>query len=174
MLRDYADVEESVLPASPFYTHTTAEKLREEFAARGWDWESYVKAAIVRNPWDRFLSAINYIKADHKDLVKKFGGSDHRLFRKILRNWPAQFDYFTVDLGLPIVDQIIQFENIDEGLAAFMSAVGLPEGIKLPHINPSTRGVKSEDVYSDVTIKAVGHKEWRVIDMFDYKFEQNY
>lgn len=175
MFSDYHDVLcVNKIPSAPLYPHATSRNLRKGFAAHGWDWDSYYKVAIVRNPWDRFLSAINFIKDQRKDLLAELGGDDDKIFYNIVRAWSSQFDYFLDSPGIITVDQIIQFESIEEGLATFMATVGVRPGLKLPHLNPSTKQVNSADVYSDAMIKEVAHKEWRLVEMFDYKFEQKY
>ena len=118
--------------------HTPATFIRDHYPE---EFKAYHKFAIMRNPYDRFVSFCLF----HKD---KFVGKNSEYFNKkirLIRNYKRGVDNYeeypgpienlfcsemiTDEAGNIIVDQLIKYENLKQEIKA------LVEGFKVPHVN---------------------------------------
>lgn len=83
------------------------------------DYAGYTVFSIVRNPWDRFISAWKYLPStrdrDIEDVLNNLPEKGHD-FRHITRPQSAILLDRNGDL---ITDDLIYFENLQEGFTAF-------------------------------------------------------
>ena len=128
--------------------HRFAEKQRKDYGEDLWD--SYFKFAIVRNPWDRLVSAYHY---------RVTGGSRSpddlaraklypRSFRRFCMNldhfvrlpnehmFRPQYEWISDSAGKDLTDFVGHFETLNEDFLVIRRQIGL-EGAELPHINKS-------------------------------------
>lgn len=141
--------------------------------------------AIVRNPWDRLVSAYHFLSQgglnihDSKDAdryVKCYGGfsefvsgafRDEAILRQI--HFRPQYQWIS-DENNVIADYVGRFEALQHHVSACMALAGLPD-YRLPHVNRATHKPYQE-YYSGEAIDVVGKIYSRDIELFGYKFDE--
>ena len=137
-----------------------------------WEWyfrPKYLVFTIVRNPFDRLVSAWRYLK-DTRD----------RPLVEVLRDPPRRghsYRHFTrlqsailVDYRRRIVaDELIRFEDLQAGFDRVCDRIGKPR-IVLPHKNASARG-SDYRTYFDADSQHLAEKMCKPdLDRFNYNF----
>lgn len=168
--------------------HFLACELRELYGADKWN--SYVKFAFVRNPWDRLVSWWSMI--DGHRAAYTDGMPVNKLFRFVLeraatfeeflencddeivdadgRKWiyRNQLDYLTDASGRQMVDFIGRFETLQQDFDTIMQKViGGP--VPLPHVNKSQHNHYT-DYFTPTLAEKVAHRFERDINAFGYVF----
>ena len=176
-----------------FWQHSTALEVKKYFTKQGWDWDDYFKYVVVRNPWDRYLSFINYYKFCADNYIKNKVGLTPQQINQgevsvaLFRNnrppkqimldliqrtggiWMNQDQYFKDEKGQIIVDYIANFDNINDEFKLFCKKNNFNTTIKLNHGNKSGGFFKKEEVFCDASINLIKQKESFVIDLMNYK-----
>ena len=112
-------------------------------------WRSYFKFAVVRNPWDRFVSACTMLNTQNagyvgnetvwmkRTLANLRGGVNHGDFQMLmlLRTQTGLLVDADGRLG---VDFLGRYENLQDSFAAICRRIGLPEQ-RLPTLNATAR-----------------------------------
>ena len=158
---------------SPFLQHLTALELSEMLPEQ---FQSYLKFTIVRNPWDRLVSAyskkdvhmcqysaasgIDLEHADFDEFVLLTAELDHAHLR-------PQIDYLTDREGTLLVDSIVRWETLKLDFAGICSRLGVD--CTLPTENVSQRG-DYRDYYSETSKKLIGERYRGDIEAFGYMF----
>ena len=143
--------------------HADLYKMRKELGELGFTF------TVVRNPWDRMVSAYHYYKrAGHRppaDFPKNFN-------QYILNyDWSTiakpQSDYFDV------VDYILRFENLGEDFVRMCKVHGIKtKGAGLPRVNRSFHKHYSE-YYTDAAMMKVQKEFSKDIRRFGYQYEED-
>ena len=138
------------------------------------------KFAFVRNPWDRFVSAFEYIKRGGiprfdrlktltiKQEYPKF--KDFVLAKHVWEQWfffNSQINFITVD-GSIKTDFVGRFENFQNDFDFICDQIDHPK-VKLPHVN-ATKHVHYTEYYDEQLIKFIGQTFEEDIDTFKYRF----
>lgn len=139
-LSDQYPNEKKVLCIRPETNWKRARKLNPDF------WDSAWKFAVVRNPWDRFISGCQYIKQKYPGRCKRI----HKMtLKEIAFNLPKQRNSLgevhiarTLSSILTykdklLVDHIIKLEDVDEGWEEVCKRIGID--VKLEKSNQSKR-----------------------------------
>jgi hypothetical protein len=146
------------------------------------------KFAVVRNPWDRAVSAFHFLKSPrypddkawsdrHLNGVDTFADFLEALRRPLFRNLVLSELHFHPQIGFVgdlkgrvLVDQVIYFENLANGLRRVADRLRLapPEGIE--QLNASDRGDYRE-YYDTRGRELVGQMYARDVATFGYNFE---
>jgi ribosomal protein L35AE/L33A len=100
------------------------------------EFSTFFKFAVVRHPFDRFVSYINYRRKKHANAPRKVLKSIKR------KEWPRHFmapqvEYVTDKDGKVIVDEIIKLENMQAGIEPIFQRT-LGKIVPLQHENKST------------------------------------
>ncbi|MBT4870362.1 MAG: sulfotransferase family 2 domain-containing protein [Candidatus Diapherotrites archaeon] len=182
--------------SSPYYHHTTAQKLKEEFEKQGWNWEDYFKFAFVRNPWDVLVSHYFYnklmahqwqnkegkFKDPETDEEKKMLDAQGEKCTKFITRHPTskealkhlakiikpQYDYLFDTNGNQLVDFIGRFENLQNDFDIICDKLNIQK-TKLLYANKSNHKNYTE-YYDEETKKLVEEKFGKDIKKFGYKF----
>lgn len=130
---------------------------------------SYFKFCVVRNPWDRCVSRFTY-----KEPPVTFGE-----FLRQDEDHISQMQYIVDERGELLVDKVVRFERLTEGLKEVVEEIGLPVRAEdLGHENRSRRkseegggGKSYRDWYDDdELVDFVAQRDAETIEMFGYEY----
>ena len=150
------------------------------------DWESesgrysdYTVFTIVRNPWDRFISAYTSFlgpvgwtpeKTSLKEYIDNLPSEEE--------NWDVWFhtrrtlmDMLVNKKGNYVSDFSIGFENLEKDFETMCRLVGVPP-LVLPHMNRTPNRKHYSTYYDDETRESVREMFKEDIECFDYEFEE--
>lgn len=136
----------------------------------------YYKFTIVRNPWDRMVSAFFYLYDGH---VKRFETFekwlDHK-YKMVINGKYKQGSHYTPQIeythknGTQVVDFVGRFESLDDSFETIVHHLNL-KNTPLKHINISKkRGGHYNIYYNDKSKKQVEEMYGEEIDFFKYNF----
>lgn len=145
--------------------------------------DEYFKFAIVRNPWDRVVSAFHYLDAGGANAL------DARFRQEHLAEYEGDFARFVDDLprvlktrhfmpqtrlvcdedGRILVDYLGRFENLAATVDLVAERCGLGE-VTLPYTNAS-RHAPYQEYYDDATRRRVAEVYARDVRLLGYAFE---
>lgn len=153
-------------------------------------WKAYTKFAVVRNPWDRVVSAFTYAKmwksywhntrmGPHPDYSVLHDKTFHECCemlkdRRDLLKHEAWFPQYLWIAGVHnnsvfmVVDHILRYENLEDDFSLLCERLDWGD-IRLPKVNQSAR----EDYrtyYSEDTMNIVRDLYATDIDLFKYVF----
>ncbi len=150
--------------------------------------ENSFKFSIVRNPWDRLVSAYFYLKKGgigkydnefskrHLTNFRSFsefveGLSDPKINNVLLRwtHFKPQSDYILDNDGVNRMDYIGKFENLNRDFAIIKDKLGITEA-RLCKINQSNHKKYTEYYASKKMIDTVGDIYKMDIELFGYTF----
>jgi len=108
-------------PVKTFYNHMRAPLIRENIGAAVFD--SYLKVAVVRNPYDMVVSRYFWTQRDNPEL------SDAHFRRWLLTRPKLLYKNYKITRidGTSVVDLMIRFEHFREDIPTFARRVGLPD-----------------------------------------------
>jgi len=127
----------------------------------------YHIASIVRNPWDRFVSAWKYLPATRNrtihDVLLNLPSEGHD-YRHITRPQAA----ILIDQGKPIYDSLMRYESLQADYETYCDIIGKPR-VTLPHANRTSR--LSYEKYFDARAKSLFYERFSIdIDFFGYQY----
>jgi hypothetical protein len=140
----------------------------------------YFKFAFVRNPWDRAISQIAYLR--RTGAVPEFASSN---LKKHLRIYcqtsrqvasqdlaACQLDYLLDKTGKVSVDFIGRFESLAGDFGKICRELGADPPPGLPHVLDSHRPQHYSAYYDEQSIEWVRGRFIRDIEYFGYQFDQ--
>ena len=155
-------------------------------------WDLYIKFTVVRNPWDRVVSAYHYAKMEksywHDNLNRITPHPDYELLSKrtfaecceILKNrrnmlkheswhpqhlWTAKTENGN---NLLMVDFVLRYENLENDFAVLCERLGV-SNINLPYVNKSNRN-NYRQYYTQETKEIIEELYSIDIGLFKYEF----
>ncbi len=141
----------------------------------------YFKFAMVRNPWERTVSQIEFLLKG-KSGKKVFIGSTAKENIEIYCNsiqrpgnqdlGACQLDYLMDGTGGVGVDFIGRFENLTKDFNQICAKLGLPQPLALPHFKNAERPEHYSEFFDDESAEWVRRRFARDIEYFGYTFER--
>lgn len=102
-----------------FYNRMTSAEIRTQIGEK--TWKDYFKFCVERNPWDKVISYYH---------MAKFRAGGNLSLNEFLsgEEFPINFPRYTEpgDRSRIIVDQVVYFENLIEGLSEVFQRLGMP------------------------------------------------
>ena len=171
-----------------WYNHMSAYEVKQKLGDAKWD--SYYKFCIVRNPWDKAVSAYDHFGESFANKFKKKMWLN-KLSKKIrlkIRHpfytttqddflaWltygklPIDRDIYQIK-NKTIIDDVIRFENLNDDIYKICQRLRLPwDPSLLPHLKTEirNRSVPLEAVYSPAADKIIRDRYASEIAEFGY------
>jgi len=173
-------------PKVRWWNHMPAALIRERLGTEVWN--SYFKFCVIRNPFDKAISAFHYAKArrgrwgvmqPHELLqrAKEWLAGTHRGDLKAqFKRWlstgqlPRDHDLFMID-GQVCIDYFIRQEALADGIRRVCEKFDLPfEPDKIPRLKTSSRprGLTCADYYDTESVAMVRSIYQFEVDYFGY------
>jgi hypothetical protein len=145
---------------------------------------NYTSMCLVRNPWDRFVSAYEYVRMENsyyhndKNIHPDYPIIKHLTFEEVVEGytcgelslgghvWAPQFPRIKNEFGIQEIDYVFRTEqmNTDKKLREFF-----PE---IEHLNKSNRRFSNyREYYSEKTKRLIADFYAEDITKFNYSFE---
>ena len=147
--------------------HSTAEEVSSIIE----NYSKYSSIAVIRNPFDWYVSWYTYRKRDNSNYQ-----TSEMTFKEYLEKQPMNemISFISDKNDNIIVDHIIRFEeDLEEQLKNILSdIVSFPIEIKIPKINVSKKRVHKDyrQYYDDETREIVEKLQSKTLEKFGYKF----
>ena len=179
-----------------YHGHMKPDIIREKIGEKIWN--EYFKFTIVRNPYDLAVSRyfwhwsrppkklskemtksklkIHLVQpSSYIRLIKRLLGLTKRTFPETIKHFDKQWKdtgYYFDEIGQPICDFYIRYENLDEDYKAVCEHLGIPYE-PLPRLKVKQR--KDKKHYSEYYDKKTRNRVEKIfkkeLDFFNYKFE---
>ena len=156
--------------AAQEHGHQLAREVREAIGPL--DWARYVSFAVVRNPWERFVSYVAFMMRHNGAFERDPRAAMRRVLEHPQNQSPvhyrAQSDFVTDVGGEIIVSKICRAERLQADFEEVCARAGLPV-LTLEVRNASTHRSYLE-YYDDDLREAVAARYREDIERFDYRF----
>lgn len=155
-----------------FFHHMSANSIRKLVGDK--TWEQYYKFCVVRNPYDKLLSAFFYLDIKNNN----FNGSNKQLIDRF-RNWVKVKAESIVDRDKYVInsrvcmDDFIKTETIRSDLERVCNRIGVPyEPDRVPRLKAGFRppDISHHDYYDDHTDAIVRRYFAFEFELFGYPF----
>lgn len=150
--------------------HQLAREVREALGAERWP--EYLSFAVVRNPWERFVSCVAFMMRQNR----RFEQDPRGTLRRVLDNphnqsfvhYRPQSDFVVGDAGELIVSRVCRAERLQPDFDAICAEVGLKPRV-LGQRNASSHRPYTE-YYDDELVRRVGERYREDVERFGYAF----
>ena len=103
-----------------FHSHISAKHIKMRISGDIWD--TYYKFCIERNPWDKVLSHYHYVRQRFKVYNQNITFDEYLQSAEL----PYNYDIYTNSNCDIMVDRVVKYENLNEGLAEVFENLGIP------------------------------------------------
>jgi len=175
--KDFSEQERSKfwLPSNKGHQHRKLRRYEQHFKLN-----KYFKFVFVRNPWDRAISQIEYLRTKVGAAIFARNTFKERLLKYCSTNknigghdlGACQLDYMLDDSGKVAVDYVGRFESLDEDFNKICFAIGIDVPPPLPHIFHSNRKLHYSEYYDEESADWIRERFERDIDYFGYRYER--
>ena len=144
-------------------------------------WDSYFKFCVVRNPYDKCISAFCHFGKDYQGenklrlnnpQVKKMNAEQLRFLSYIQHKAPGDRDKYIIN-GEFCLDDVIRYESLEEDIKRISQRIGVPFANKqIPKFKSGIRGEDAtiESLYTELAREAVGNRYVLDLKQFGYRF----
>ncbi len=135
-------------------------------------WSGYFKFAIVRNPWERFVSYCAFMHRHQREFQRDPQGTMHAVLdapehrQRIV--FQPQAEFLCDPAGQIMVDFVGRHETLQADYDSICNRIGIPSE-QLGRANESDHG-PWRDYYDDLLKMRVAELYERDIEIFDFKF----
>lgn len=181
ILDNYSDIKSIHITETsedfPYYHHISASELKSIFADRSWNWDSYKKFCVVRNPYDRIVSLYhldkklrtqkNYNQSESPSTIKQKSFKDYVMTINPKQRLPTSLREFICDAdGNFLVNDILMFEKLRDELPKFLDTLDISiTSEEMPHLNASINRQQYQEYYDS-------ELRQRVYDLYQYEIER--
>lgn len=156
--------------AAAGHGHQTARQVREVLGAEGW--AGYRSFAVVRNPWERFVSSVAFMMRNNGLFERDPVGTMRRVLdlpQQLARvhYWP-QSEFVCDEAGEVMVSHLLRAERLQEGFDALCAAAGLQS--RVLEVRNASGHRHYTDYYDEDLRRAVGGLYREDIERFGYRF----
>ncbi|NIW61014.1 MAG: hypothetical protein GWN24_19455 [Nitrospinaceae bacterium] len=150
-----------------FWNHMSAREARSLLGEQVW--KDYFKLTVERNPWDKVVSMFYW------DQKGKRQGQPFEEFVRSGMAYQSEYDRYSIG-GIPQVDKIVRYENLEQDLGEVSERVGFPENVYevMKHIR-AKGGFRKEgtfrDLYDEDLKRIIGFQYAREIALLGYCFD---
>ena len=162
------------LPGTKGLQHSKLRRYSRHFRLK-----RFFKFAIVRNPWDRAISQITYLRStahahlfrrkNFKEQVRTYCTTTRYIWGHDLS--ACQADYLFGPNGKVAIDFVGRFESLEHDFTEVCRTIGIIPPPVLPHVFDSKRKVHYSAFYDDESAAWIKARFAKDIEMFDYHFE---
>jgi len=136
--------------------------------------EQYFKFTCARNPWDRMVSLYHHmctVSERHPNDPKKQKINFEGTFEEFLCR---QELYPSIHPNFEDFDYVVRYEFLQDDFNILCEKLDISNKVELPHINYNTGRPKInyQSYYNIKTKEMVAKQNSKIIDFFDYKFEE--
>lgn len=160
------------MPGSQMLQHSKLRRYERHF-----ELGDYFKFALVRDPWDRAVSQIEYLRSRGAVIF------NHPSFKENLRIYcqastyaqghdlsACQVDYLQTSTGTMGMDYVGRFESLPAAFAEICDKIGITPVPSLPHVFDSRRTKRCRDYYDEESADWIRQRFARDIEQFGYEF----
>jgi len=158
--------------ASTFYNHMPASEIKQLIDTQVW--QSYLKFTVVRNPYDKMISAYYFFRKRNDELADR-EACDIQDFRKWVSQSNGIIDkqIYTID-GKCVMDTYIRYENLHDDMKNICEKLGIAfNKDELPKFKSGYRNqnYSMSDFYDQKTAEKVARLYQFEIDEFGYSLD---
>jgi len=150
--------------------HQLAREVRDALGPAAW--ADYFSFAVVRNPWERFVSCVAFMMRHNGAFERDPQGAMHRVLanpqHQSTVHYRPQADFVTDEAGAIMVSQVCRAEHLQGDFDAVCDRVGNPQ-LRLETRNASAHRPYM-DYYSATLREAVATRYREDIERFGYRF----
>jgi hypothetical protein len=157
--------------AAIFYNHMSALEVKDNLPKNVWD--TYFKFTVIRNPFDKMVSAFfHFEKQGNKEKYIDDGEDDVSRFRRWVENGGSVIDSsaYLID-GKVALDYFVRFENLKNDIEIVCKKIGVDYDLNdLPQLKTEhrDRAISLIEMYDDKTESLVRDLYKFELDFFDY------
>lgn len=141
--------------------HMSAQSVRRRISRKVWN--SYFKFCVERNPFDKAISLYYWRTRDQSQRPKFID-----FLKDIDHISLSNFHMYSIN-GAVIVDDIIRYEELDDGLKRVTDRLGMGPLKLLDAKSSFRRDVNKNELMSVEAKRIIGEVCGREIELFDYK-----
>jgi hypothetical protein len=149
------------------------------------EFNNYFKFAVVRNPWDRLVSAYHYLKQGGNNPTDRKWGEDnlknYSNFDEFVKKWInnknlysyihfiPQFEFVCLSSNAHNLDYLAKFETLESDFEFIKKKLDIKSNLR--HENRSKRE-SFRKYYTDETRAIVESAYAKDIELFNYRFDE--